>query len=58
MLLQSGTSYNIQCLDIRTNTIVLSAQYTVQGKPFVLITVAKSLLLRITIDLAMNYNKF
>ena len=32
MLLQSGTSYNIQCVDIRANSIILSAQYTVQGK--------------------------
>ena len=31
MLLQSGTSYNIQCLDISTNSIILSTQYSVQG---------------------------
>ena len=37
MLLQSGTSYNIQCVDIRTNFIILSTQYTVQGIFFVLV---------------------
>ena len=35
MLLQSGTSYNIQCVDIRTNSIILNTQYTVQGNPLV-----------------------
>ena len=38
MLLQSGTSYNIQCVDIRTNSIILSTQYAVQGKQLVLVS--------------------
>ena len=36
MLLQSGTSYNIQCIDIGADTTILHTQYTVQGKQFVI----------------------
>ena len=32
MLIQSGTSYNIQCVDIRTNRNINYIRYAVQGK--------------------------
>ena len=34
MLLQNGTSYNIQCVDIGTNRNINHIRYTVQGKLF------------------------